>query len=588
MTDSPSVKASGAWMPIRRALTGEPPEPTIRVIDPQEADAVASALREACARSPWLLSLVAADPHRFLRAAGITLAGAARERFDQRRQKEGWGDRGAEFERVAVSPVRLASSRLTQSTLSSNQPVGAIPASGSQPANWTLSTAIGRIGALTASSLVTLSSSGSSGASAPMIATHEAGYSHAGSVNFQGTTGSWDVVAQFHESFLKRQYDVLFASQALAGIFGGQGDSGVIDFRFTFEGWLFLFIRCDLVIDVIEEPGRVTLEGAGIDEVGVRFRFTATSYARGTPSADWEQTDQFSGTFTRYGALVKQTPITLAGSSFRRTWAADLANGWTAINLDDGPDAGREMLLDGAVNAYISAELPLLPATPTFTVNKPLISYPTSAGFTTSTPPDLRAVSLCFHENADTLIDTNPMRNYILDHGRNLAIGISIAALAREALSGVQLPYSDGIATVDTITITGDYGRLHIRTEGHGPLSIPFSHTADILITLENGKLVAEVDKSTLNLPWWLWLLNGLLSIFVGVGGLVLMGIANVIGSSTIGNIIEGLIDLSALQEAANFNSGSSGIETTIERVEVNPNGVFLKGNVEINAAALA
>lgn len=35
----------------------------------------------------------------------------------------------------------------------------------------------------------------------------------------------------------------------------------------TAESWLFLFIRCDLVIDVLDEPAEVTLTGAGADEV---------------------------------------------------------------------------------------------------------------------------------------------------------------------------------------------------------------------------------------------------------------------------------------------------------------------------------
>ena len=401
-----------------------------------------------------------------------------------------------------------------------------------------------------------------------------------------GTTFPWDVVVQIHESFLRRQYDVLFLTQILAGIFGGMGSEDVIDFRFTFESWLFLFIRCDLVIDVQEEPPRVTLAGAGTDEVGVRFRFTATSYSRWMPDDEWEETDRFSGTFTRFGPLVKETPITLAGTSFRRTWAADLANGWTEIVLDDGADEGRELLLDSAVNAYIGAELPLMPVTPSFTVSRPLVTYPTSAAFTTSGTSDRRAINLCFHENASSLVESMPFRSYILDHGRNFAVGVSIGALAKEVVAGLNLPMSEGGVTVETVTITGGADRLHLRSEGKA-LGIGFSHTADILLRLEQGQLVAEIDSSTLNLPWWLWAMNLILAPYVGISGFVVTGIANALGSRIVGNAIEGLLDLSALQDAASVGSGSGGVTTTIQRVEVNPFGVFLKGDIEINTTAL-
>jgi hypothetical protein len=283
---------------------------------------------------------------------------------------------------------------------------------------------------------------------------------------------------------------------------------------------------------------------------------------------------------------VKQTPITLAGTTFRRTWAADLANGWSAIDLDAGPDEAREILLDAAVNAYIAAELPLLPVTPSFTVSDPLITYPTSGAFTTSGAPDLRAVSLCFHEDAQSLIGTLPFRNYILDQGRNFAVGVSISALQQELLGSLNLPLTDGVVTVETVTLTGGIDRLHVRSEGKA-LGIGFSHTADILLKLDHGQLAAEVDDSTLNLPWWLWTLSALLAPLFGLSGLIVTAIANVIGSNAVGNTLEGLIDLGALQDAANVGSSVPGVTTTIERVEVNLFGVFLKGDIEIDTTAL-
>jgi hypothetical protein len=582
-----SPSTHGAWAPIRRALTQGSQAPAITVSGAREADALMAALKKAADANPWLLSLAAADPHRLLGAAGITLRGAARQRFDEQRRAEGQADRPEEFDKAVAPPARSATPGAGRSSLARQASVGTAAFPTKTVASVSLESAVDRIRALSQSAIVPMAADGSD--VQPVVDPVEPGFSHAANLNYQGMMGAWDAVIQLHGSFLKRQYDVLFAAQALAGAFGGSGDPNVIDFRFTFESWLFLFIRCDLVIDVIDETGEVVLDGSGLDEAGVRFRFTATSYSRLLPDQDWDQTDQFTGTFTRYGPLVKPGPVALAGETFRRTWAADLANGWTTFALDDGPDGGREQLLDAAVNAYFTAELPLLPVTPTFPVNKPLFSYPTSAAFATAVAPDLNAVSLCFHEDAETLIPILPFRHYILDHGRNLAVGISIAALERDVVDGLNLPVSDSGVTVETVTITGDYGRLHIRSEGKGPLGIKFSHTADILMSLENGQLVADVDKSTLNLPWWLWVLNGLLFVplFGGPGGLIPLAITNMIGSTIIGNQLEGLIDLSTLQDAVGVDTGVDGVTTRIDRVEINPFGVFLKGDVEIDATRL-
>src|SRR5690606_7807273 len=98
------------------------------------------------------------------------------------------------------------------------------------------------------------------------------------------------------------------------------------------------------------------------------------------------------------------------------------------------------------------------------------------------------------------------------------------------------------------------------------------------------GQLTAEVDNSTLNLPWWLWVLNTLLFVpLFGVSGLIPLAITNIVGSKIIGGKLEDLLDLSSLQEMISGSSDDDSIVTTrIERVEVNPFGIFLKGNVEI------
>src|SRR5690606_18808284 len=102
----------GAWKPIQQALVKGSSLPPITVSDPLQAGAIASGLRTASARSPWLLSLTAADPHRVLRAAGIELQGSAREAFGRQQWLEGWGGRTAEFEKAAQAPPRLSTPKL--------------------------------------------------------------------------------------------------------------------------------------------------------------------------------------------------------------------------------------------------------------------------------------------------------------------------------------------------------------------------------------------------------------------------------------------------------------------------------------------
>jgi hypothetical protein len=580
MKQSSSKLSLGAWTPIQQVLLKGPQSSLILATDLQEVGGMMAALRDVCARNQWFLSLAAADPHRFLHAVGIELGGAAKQWFDQQRRAEGWGDQPDEFERIASTP---SNSKLIRLTATRNGSF-ATPVQNAVP--WSLSNAVGRVQALSQTSYTTMSQASAAGGVTPIIPVTEAGYSHAAPINYGGSTGSWDAVIQLPQSFLKRQYDVLFLAQVVEAI-RNPGSSDVINYAFNFEGWMFLFMRCELRISTGGDELREVVV-ADHDEVGVYFPFTATTYSRWTPDDEWEETDWFTGTFTRWGTLVKESPIALAGQEWRRTWAADLANGWTIINLDEGPDAGREVMLDAAVNAYIASEMPLLPVTPTFSADKPLMTYPNSAGFTVFAEPDLAAVSLCFHEDAETLIDTSPFRHYILDHGRNLAIGISIGALEKEILDGLTLPMSEGSITIESVRLLGASGRLHVRSEGHGPLGIPFSHTADILLSLKNGQLEAEIDESTLNLPWWLWALNTLLLVpLVGLGSLITMAIANIIGSNIIGNQLEGLIDLSALQDVANLNNSSSVVITSVERVEINASGVFLKGNVEINIPQL-
>lgn len=577
MRQSPSRDRLRTEASIKQALMEGSPYPMLRVTDAKEADTVLSSLQKAAAHNQWLLSLLAADPKRVLRAAGITFEGAAQQALEQ---KFAWIERPEEFERL------MSSSRTALQTrpvlLKNGQTSGLY--SGAEKERWQLSTPVGRIESLTQTSYVPVPASQPTGTASPSIEPTEAGYSHATPINYAGTTFPWDAVIQLHESCLRRQYDVLFLSQIGEAI-KHPGSPDAVEHTFEFESWLFVFIRCRLTIGTIGDRRRiVTMDGAGHDEVGVRLPFTATTYTRWTPDDDWDEWETFKGTITRYGHLTKESPISLGGQTFRRTWAADLVNGWSVIELDDGPNDSREMIIEGAANAYIASELPLMPVTPTFSVDKPLLTYPNSAAFTAALEPDRKAVSLCFHEDAQTLKNSYPFRHYILDHGRNMAVGISIAALEREVLDGLELPVSADGVTVESVNITGGSGRLHVRSEGKTILGIKFSHTADVLLSLKNGQLTAEVDNSTLNLPWWLWVLNTLLFVpLFGVSGLIPLAITNIVGSKIIGGKLEDLLDLSSLQEMISGSSDDDSIVTTsIERVEVNPFGIFLKGNVEI------
>ena len=561
-----------AWMPTRRALTEGSALPMVTVSTAEDATALAGALRDACSRSPWILGLAAADPHRLLNAAGIRVSGPGRKRFDAIRIAENWGERPDLFDTIAAAPPAGGIKLVSAST---STPVIAA----------TTASAIDRLKSIsqhTANSVLRPTTSPSTGASVPKT---EAGRSHASSTNYAGTTGSWDVVAQLHESFLQRMWSVIFWAQVAAGLgVGNSGSASVIDFDYEVEAWLLVFTRMHLQIVQVGTPPCVTLAGAAPDEVGVSCRFTLALSSRWLPSQPWEQTDEFTGSFTRYGKLVKETSIQLAGQTWRRTWAADLANGRTVIALDDGPDGSREAMLEATLDNYFADELPLMPITPSFPVNEPLMTYPTSAAFTQQYAPDRNAATLCFHSNAETYIEDHPFRSYILDHGRNFAIGISIPALEREIVANLGLPRKDGSVTLEDVELAGIApNRIELRFSGKGPLGIGFSHRAEMILRLVNGQITSEMDESTLNLPWYLWVLNALLIVpLVGLGGLISMGIANIIGSNVIGGKIEDLLDLGALTDMIAVDSGSSNVSTEIERLEVTSSGLFLKGNVEI------
>lgn len=561
-----------AWAPIRRTLTEGSALPAAAVITEAEAIALAGALREACRRSPWLLALAAADPHRLLATAGIRLDGPARQRFDGIRQAEGWGGRPDAFDTVAANP-----------------PGGGLRFAAATPrlvASGSTASAIDRLTSLAQHTTSVSSQASTAGTTPPSVPPSEPGRSHAASTDFPGTTGAWDVVAQLHESFIARMWSVLIWTQVLAGLgIGNSGSDQVIDLDIVVEGWLLVFTRMSLQIAATGTPPRITFAGAAPDEVGLSCRFTLKLESRALPSQPWEETDSYGGSFVRYGRLVKETPIELAGQTWRRTWAADMAAGRTVITLDDGADGPREAMLEVALDNYFAAELPRMPITPSFPVRKPLMTYPTSAAFTQQGAPDRNAVTLCFHEQAESKIEDSPFRSYILDHGRNLAIGISIRALEREIVGELDLPRKEGVVTLEAVEVAGIApDRLELRFSGKGPLGISFSHRAELRLRLSGGEITAELDESTLNLPWYLWVLNALLIVpLVGLGGLVAMAIANVIGSRVIGNRIEDLLDLGALTDLAAIDSGSSNISTAIERLEVSSSGVFLKGNVEID-----
>lgn len=564
--------SSGAWAPVRDALnTSAAADITISSV--KEARGVRKALRDACVANPWLLSLAAADPARLLRAAGIDLAGAARAEFDTETLNVRKVDRSATFEASAASPLsptpRSGAGRIASTS------AGLTPVTGS---------AVGRLEALGGSVIQRFSSPDDVGV--PILPKTEAGRSHDEPVNYQGKTGAWDVILQLHESFLQRQYAIVFAGQAVGTLFG---QSDAIPYRFTFESWLFVHMRCDISLEAVIEPPRAVIDPDGVDEAGIRYRFEATTFSRVSLNDAWNQTDVFTGVFTRLGPLMKPGRFDFAGQTQRRVWAADLENGRSEFELDDGPDNGRELMLGAALDAYFAAEMPLMPVTPTFDAVEPIVTIPNSAAFASAEQNDHNCVSLCFSEKADELIETAPFHSYILDHDRKMALGISIRRLEQEILAGFSLPMTQSGVTIETLSVSGGDGRLHVTAEGKAQLGIKFSANLEIIVRLENGELVAEVDESKLKLPWYLWVLNSLLlAPLLGgpAGGIITTAIGNVIGNAIIGQQVAALIDLAAMTNALGLDLDSdTGLVTVIaERVQITPFGIFLKGNVEIEA----
>jgi hypothetical protein len=411
----------------------------------------------------------------------------------------------------------------------------------------------------------------------------EAGHSHAAPVDYDGRTDGWDVVVQLHESFLARQYDLFFAAQALLSAF--EDDDDAVDFSFTFESWLFLFLRCDLRIMVVEDPPTVVVTGGELDEVGLRLRVQATTFSRLHPDDPWDQTDTFWATVTRWGALTKSSSVDVEGTAFTRTWAADLAGGRSEIDIDGGSDEARSAILGPAVSAWFADELPLLPATPPFTRKQPWVTWPRSAAFAGGVAPDRGAVSLCFHEDAATRRTTQPFRSYILDHGRNLAVGISVAALQTALDDELSLPRVEDGVTIESVTLSGHRGYLEATTSARW-LGMGLTHTARITLALDgDGSITAEVDRSRLALPPIAWLAAALTSFFVGLGPLLTVAVLNVVGNTVTRDVIGGLLDIGGLASSVSSVSSGDGVEVRPERLGVGAEGVFIKGNVEIDGS---
>jgi hypothetical protein len=198
---APSRTTAGIWTPVQQALVEGSPLSTLRVTDPNEADTIAVALKTACARRRWLLPLLAADSHRLLSAVGITLAGAARDRWDARQKAEGWGAQPSEFERAAAAPQRLVTPRLSgQLSIGASIDTSTKPVTATGVSSWPLATPVQRLQALAQSAVAASTSSSTQSQPQTVIPTHEEGYSHSADVNYVGITLPWDVVMQVHES----------------------------------------------------------------------------------------------------------------------------------------------------------------------------------------------------------------------------------------------------------------------------------------------------------------------------------------------------------------------------------------------------
>jgi len=589
---------------LTKALREGPAGPATAISSPAELRSTLRRLRETLNGDPRLARLWLANPQRTLRALGLSLSDEALARFNALRERDGWRDDNEAYERFSQMDAELPDPDLllhfedegalrgvdaTERSLSPDllRTVDRwrdLPGGSSSPL---------RVGA-------TRSPGGRGGGGLPDLPrttpprtartppppppsgtpTQSGGVgSHLAPFYPAGTTGNWDVVLQMHETLLRRFSEVFFAAQWLGSLVGGSRDTPYVDHRYTFEGWLLKFLRLELTFEAGITSRVLTFQDAEDDEVGIRMRVQVVASSRWTPSSEWQEDDRYTADLVRYGKLTRSSSLVVGEETLSRLFTADLAGGRTLLTIPGAVDKGREDLLGAALNAYFTDELPHYPVTFETPSDPPFMTWPRAKAFCRRSAPDLNALTVCFGDHGGAF------RSYILHHGRNTAVGISdpaVTYLIREGLP--RLPHVEEGVTIESWDVGLRDGHVEVTARGFRKMlfKVSFTYKAEITLSIRGGELVGEIDRSRLNLPAWLWFLS---SIFLILPGIVITAVAGAIGKGKVNESIGDRLGLDELTEGLFAPAGNDlfRVVPEFDRVEVNPNGLFLRGNVLVN-----
>jgi hypothetical protein len=274
--------------------------------------------------------------------------------------------------------------------------------------------------------------------------------------------------------------------------------------------------------------------------------------------------------------------LSLGGSTLNNVLVADLFRGRSVITLDGGNDEARAVALGLALNGFFAEQLPQLLVSGEHQTVDPFVTLSRMAGATASGGDDFGAVNWTYSAPG-----SKKFTDYILDHGRNLAVGMSAATVLYSARAGLgTLPLVDGGTTVETVGFSLQKGYIEVIASGTRHFlgfKITFDYSVHVTLSLDGGgNLVATADHSRVQLPAWLWFAAGLL--IDSPRALLVVGIANIVANGRAADAILKKIDLGSgitdmLRDAA-IPFGT--LTTTLDHVETNPNGVFLRGNATI------
>ncbi|HVH98733.1 MAG TPA: hypothetical protein VM869_08485 [Enhygromyxa sp.] len=565
---------------LTRILREGPADELVEIHTVGQLRSLLRELRGALNRNPRLASLWLANPDKTLRAMGLVLRGDARKRFDELRKQDGWTDDDAAFERA--SAFDTPDSPELQLRFDDEGSLRRI-ASNDQPLERAVVAKVERLRDIPrGSSLLKPAAQQAQRNPAPPAGSSTAPTgvgSHDQPLYFNGTTGSWDVVLQVHENLLARLSHMFFAAQALGSAFGGAKNTPFVDNRFTLEAWLLKLIKVDLTFVATSGARLLTFVGAADDEVGICMRVSVVASSRWNSSSPWEVDDRYEAEVIRYGKLTKTSSVTIAEDTLERLFTANLADGRSVIEFDGQADAGREQLLSAALDAYFEAELPSYPVSFKIPNQPPFITWASASGFCRATPPDLNALSVCYGNH------NGSFRTYILHHGRNVALGISDGAMIHTMRAELpDVPYKQDGITIESWDIALRDGHIEVEAKGYKKIlfKVGFTYKAEVSLALRNGRLVGEVDESKLKLPAGLWLL---VALFLRLKGIVVMAVAAAIAKGAVNAAIGDNLDLASgtADLFSSFENDLIRVVPDFDDVSVNPNGVFLRGNILIN-----